>query len=82
VTTMEPENGAYSRRRIDQLTDRKIDDLGRELGDLRDELREVDRKVVQLSTRFAWVAGGLAAVSFVLNVFGPTIARVLFGVDS
>jgi hypothetical protein len=79
---LEPENGAYSRRRIDQLTDRKIDDLGRELGDLRNEMREVDRKVQLLSTRFAWVAGGLAVISFIFNVFGPTIARVLFGVDS
>lgn len=71
---MDPENGAYSRRRIDELTDQRIRDLGREVGILREQVRELDAKVDALSNRIAWLFGGLAVFSFVLNIVGPAIA--------
>lgn len=77
---VDPENGAYSRRRIDELTDQKIRDLGHDVADIKGDVKEVDRKVDALSNRIAWLFGAIAALSFLFNLFGPIVAKALLGV--
>jgi hypothetical protein len=77
VLMLEPENGAYSRRRIDELNDARVQALGRELGGLRNDVRDLDSKVDKLSNRLAWIAGGIAVLSLLANIIGPVLVREL-----
>lgn len=63
---------SYERRRMDALLDNQIVDLKR-------QVNELDHKVDTLNIRLAWLAGGLALVTFVANIIGPIIAVRLAG---
>ncbi len=64
--------GDYERRRIDHMRDGQIQDL-------KSKVDELDRKVDSLNVRLAWLAGGLAIVTFLANIVGPIIALRLLG---
>ena len=64
---------AAARRRIDILTDQRFRRL-------ETKVDEIDRKVDALSNRLAWLAGGLAVLSIIANIVGPTLAKALLGV--
>jgi hypothetical protein len=63
---------AYTRRRIDTLTDQRFVRI-------ETKVDEIDRKVDALSNRLAWLAGGLAVLSVLVNIIGPIIVRDIIG---
>ena len=75
--TIDPENGTYSRRRIDQLMDERFRDIEGDVSEPRGEVGRVRKDISALSNRLSYLFGGLAVLSFVLNVLGPALVAIL-----
>jgi hypothetical protein len=75
---MASDDPLYARRRIDALTDRRLDGIESEQRDTNHKLDELDDKVDGLGNRLNYIAGGLAALSVVVNLLGPLIIREVF----
>lgn len=61
---------AYYRRRIDELVDRRL--IG-----IEDAVRSLDSRADTIDKRLNWIFGGLAVVSILANLLGPTILEWL-----
>ena len=62
----------YYRRRIDELLDERIRGLLGAVGTL-------DKRVDAIDGKLARIFGGLAVIMVLAGIFGPTIARIVFG---
>jgi hypothetical protein len=67
----------YARRRIDALTDKRLDGIEREQGDTNRKLEGLGVKVDGLSNRLNLIAGGLAVLSVLANIVGPAIVDAI-----
>lgn len=69
----------YDRRRIDELMDGRVASIGREVGEVKSDVRDLDAKVDALSARVTWLFGGLAVVAVIVSILGPIIASRVVG---
>lgn len=68
----------YARRRIDALTDRRLDGIESEQRDTNAKLDHLDGKVDGLAGRLNLIAGGLAVLSVIVNIIAPILIRDIF----
>jgi hypothetical protein len=59
----------YTRRRIDQLTDRRLVDIETDVGN-------VNTRLTRLESRINYLFGGLAVLVAVLNLISPFLAEI------
>ena len=71
------EDPLYARRRIDELTDRRLLSIEERQRDNGTKLDALDAKVDTLSARLTFLAGGLAVLSVIVNFIAPIIVHVL-----
>lgn len=69
----------YARRRIDALTDRRLDSIEGEQRDTNRKLESLDIKVDTLTNRLTFLVGGLALLSVLINILGPILVREVIG---
>ncbi len=74
---MAADDPIYARRRIDALTDKRLDNIEVEQRDTNRKLEGLDAKVDGLTTRLNLIAGGLAVLSVIANIVGPAIVDAI-----
>lgn len=71
------EDPLYARRRIDALTDKRLEGIESEQKDTNEKLADLEDKVDELGGRLNYLVGGLAVLTFLLNFLAPIILDAL-----